>query len=629
MDTCKLLRKVAGVGLVASLMLCRSTGAADDITAALTVLPDVSVLARAEGDMPTFLVGDLARVVNVPNDNLAAAELALAAQLAPVVAPFRLSPADVRLRRIRLGPNGHRHYRYRQVAGGLEVIGGDLVVHVNGEGSVYAVNGSARGDLPRDTTRDIAGSAALQSIAQNLRFAGLSVGSSPRLVYHIGPAGQRHRAYEVLIEGQRGADPVRDKVYVDALTGKVIAVHPQIKFARSRSVYSANNGTSLPGTLRRSEGQPSSSDADVNTAYDNTGAFYNAYAWFWGRDSYDNLGAGLTTSVHYSTNYCNAFWNSTQLVFGDGNPTQGCMPLVAAVDVTAHELAHGVTELESDLVYSGESGGINESMSDVFGAFIEAWVDGGGKGVLAVSSNTWRQAEDVFSPALRYLDDPAADGASQDFYSSGTGNVDVHYSSGVSNLAFYLLSQGGTHPRGKSTVQVPGIGMDKAIRIFYEANVSFLTPSSDYLALRNASIQAARALGYDLATQSAVACAFAAVGVGTCGSAGVLSSGVPLSGLADKSVGKFAYWAIEVPEGQSTLTVQLSGGSGNADLYVRAAAKPHANAYDCRSRLEGNVDTCVITAPAAGIYWIGLRTRAAYADVSLAATYSSSPVTRN
>src|SRR6185503_7716997 len=162
------------------------------------------------------------------------------------------------------------------------------------------------------------------------------------------------------------------KVYVDAATGDIVAVYPTYHYAKNRKVYSANNGTSLPGTLKRSEGQAATTDTDVNAAYDNTGRTYDAYQNFWNRDSYNNAGAQLTSTVHYSSNYCNAFWNGTQMVYGDGSGSS-CLPLARGLDVTAHELTHAVTENESGLVYSGESGGMNEAMSDIFGAFTEAW----------------------------------------------------------------------------------------------------------------------------------------------------------------------------------------------------------------------------------------------------------------
>ena len=263
----------------------------------------------------------------------------------------------------------------------------------------------------------------------------------------------------------RGQDPARDKVYVDVDSGSIVAVHPQIYFAKNRKAYSANNSSSLPGTLKRSEGQGSSGDIDVDAYYNNAGTTYDFYNNKFGRDSYDNAGAVLIGSVHYSVNYCNAFWNSTQMVYGDGNGSS-CLPLARSIDVTAHELTHAVTERESGLIYSGESGGLNESMSDIFGNSAEAFADGGGTGPLQVSADTWKVGEDILPPALRYMNDPAADGSSLDYWTSGAGNVDVHYSSGISNLAFYLLSQGGTHPRGKSTIQVQGIGIENAVRVF-------------------------------------------------------------------------------------------------------------------------------------------------------------------
>src|SRR5262249_3591981 len=144
---------------------------------------------------------------------------------------------------------------------------------------------------------------------------------------------------------------------------------------------------------------------------------YEGYRAFFERDSWDNAGAPLISTVHYDFNYCNAFWDGTQMVYGDGDPLFGCEPLARAQDVTAHELTHAVTQSESALVYEGESGGMNEAMSDIFGEFIEAWVDGGKNGTtLAVSDHTWLVGELAIAPALRFMCDPAADGSSADFW---------------------------------------------------------------------------------------------------------------------------------------------------------------------------------------------------------------------
>ena len=396
---------------------------------------------------------------------------------------------------------------------------------------------------------------------------------------------------------------------------------------------SERNGTTLPGTLKRSEGGGASTDTAVNASYDNAGSTYDAYQNFFNRDSYDNAGATLTQTVHYSTNYCNAFWNGTQMVYGDGSASQGCGSLALSLDVTGHEMTHAVTERESGLVYSGESGGMNEAMSDMFGAFVEAWTDGGRNGTLTNTSDVWLIGDEVLPPFLRNMCDPAADGASRDVWSSSVGSVDVHYSSGPANLMFCLLSKGGTHPRGKTTVNVPAIGMDKAIRIVYKAQVDFLTSTSKYSNFRTAMEQSATALGYPQATKDAVGCAFAAIAVGTaptsCGGPpppppptdGVLTNGVGVS-VSDSADGQ-KFWSIDVPAGQTQLTISISGGTGDADLYVQSGSRPTLTVYQCRPYKTGNTESCVFSPPTQGTYYVMLHAYSAYAGATLTATYSA------
>lgn len=603
-------------------------GTPSDVTAAVSRLPHAEIIERGSDGLPTFIIGDLGHVGSIAGGGLGAAQRSLNPRIAPALAAFRLAPADVALRKLNTDANGNRHARFAQVFNGLDVIGGDLVVHVDRKGAIYAMNGTARGALSGVSSRDIGQSAALASAAAAPEYAGFA-SSASRVVYLLTTDGEAYKAYETIFSGRRGNEPVFDKVYVDADSGRIIAVHPQIHFAENRSIYSANNGTSIPGTLKRSEGQAATSDTDVNAAYDGTGATYEAYKAFWNRDSYNNGGATLISSVHYSNNYCNAYWNSSQMVYGDGNSSQGCAPLARAVDVTGHELTHAVTENESGLVYSGESGGLNEAMSDIFGAFTEAYVDGGKSGTtLTVSSDTWKVGEDILPPALRYMNDPAADGSSLDYWTSSAGNVDVHYSSGIANLAFYLLSQGGTHPRGKSSVQVTGVGMTKAIRIFYEAQINVLTSSSKFLAAGNATVLAAQNLGYSVADQTSVANAWQAVGVAvpTPGSGGgggttALSNGVAVTGLSDSSGGQ-KFFSLVVPAGQSTLSFTISGGTGDADLYTKLGSAPTLSSYDCRPYKSGNSETCTVTNPAAGTYYVMLNAYSAYSGVTLKGTYS-------
>ena len=394
--------------------------------------------------------------------------------------------------------------------------------------------------------------------------------------------------------------------------------HPDDPFAENRAVYSANNGTSLPGTLPAAR-SGTTTDTDVNAAYDNTGSAYEAYRLL-NRDSYDNAGAQLRSTVHYRP--------TTATRSGTGRrwctaTAAGPMPAARAlVDVTAHALTHAVTENEANLVYSGEPGGLNEAMSDIFGAFVEAWVDGGKNGTLAVSTQTWLVGEDILPPFLRNMRDPFADGQSLDVWSSSAGNVDVHYNSGIANLAFYLLAQAATHPRGKTTTNVTGIGIDKGIRIFYKANTDILTSNSNFAAARTATIAAAQQLGYTQAEQDSVACAWAAVKVGTaptsCGGTTppnptdtVLTNGVAVANQSG-AAGAETFYSLVVPAGQTSLVFNLSGGTGDADMYVQAGQKPTQTAYSCRPYLNGNNETCTIANPAAGTYYVMLRCYTAY-----------------
>jgi vibriolysin len=243
--------------------------------------------------------------------------------------------------------------------------------------------------------------------------------------------------------------------------------------------------------------------------------------------------------------------------------------------------------------------------------------------------------------------DPAADGASRDIWTSSIGSVDVHYSSGVPNLMFCLLSKGGTHPRGKTTTNVPAQGMDKAVRIVYKAQVDILTSNSNMAAARTAMINAASQLGYDQATQDAVGCAWAAVGVGTapttCGGTNPpppppppmttpLTNGVPVTGLSGAS-GATPQFSIAVPAGQSSLTITTSGGTGDADMHVNFGSAASTTTYQCRPYKNGNAETCTFTPPQAGTYYIMLHGYTAYSGVTLTATYSATtggdPVLQN
>jgi vibriolysin len=606
----------------------------EDIQEALAKLPEAQVLQTSTDGIPQFVVGDLGRIDMVQDVGLIAGDASLRSALPPILKLFRLENDDLVLRKVNTDEVGGRHYRYKQVFDGLDVVGGDLVVHVDVKGAITGVNGTARGDIsPTLGKLAVAEGAASLSIESHERYASVTDRTirPSRMVYIHTQEGTLHKAYEQIIAGNRGQDPLKDKVYVDADTGAVVAIHPQIHFARTRATYSANNTTTIPGTLKRSEGQAPTTDVDVNAAHDGAGDTYDLYKLFWNRDGIDNAGMTMISSVHYSSNYCNAFWNDVQMAYGDGNASQNCGPLARSLDVAAHEMTHGVTSRESNLTYSGESGGLNESLSDVWGGGVEAYALGGRNGTLSLDPKVFLIGDEVLPPFLRSMCDPIADGVSKDIWTSSIGSVDVHYSSGPNNLVFCLLSKGGMHPRGKTTYVVPAIGMRKTLDLMYKANVDILTASSNYAAMRNAMILASQQLGFDQATQDAVACGYAAIAVGEpaaiCPGMGppvplALQNGVPVTNISG-TAGQMKIYTLAVPAGQSTVTFSMTGGTGDADLYVNFGGEPSTTVYQCRPYLTGNTETCTFTPPSTGTYFVGVYAYANFAGLTLTGTYSS------
>jgi vibriolysin len=295
-----------------------------------------------------------------------------------------------------------------------------------------------------------------------------------------------------------------------------------------------------------------------------------------------------------------------------------------SADVTTHELTHAVTEHESNLTYSGESGGLNEALSDIFGAYCESYASG----TWATTNAVFMVGDDIWTPAtandaLRYMYDPAKDGSSLDYWTSSAGSVDVHYSSGIANLAFTLLSKGGTHPRGKSTVNVTGIGVQKAGAVFYKANTDYFTASTKYAQAKTYTEQAATALGYSAADLASVTAAWTAVGVGsttTPPTGTPLTNGVAVTGLSGSS-GSAVYYYLDVPASKAS-TFAISGGSGDADLYVKAGSQPTTTSYDCRPYKSGNAESCSIAAKTAATrIYVMLRGYSSYSGVSLKGSY--------
>ncbi|WP_326522507.1 M4 family metallopeptidase [Archangium lipolyticum] len=619
------------VWLGASLAACGSmqegeapvgSGDDSDIQSALARIKGAQVLGTEDG-VPYALRGEFGQATQVPGALRAGTELDVRASLSLVAPVFRLNENDLVLRRTSVDASGHRHLRFQQTKNGLKVVGGELVLHVDAAGKVYAANGSARDGAKVSAEAKVAPEAALKVAAEgsSARFAAAQ--GEAKLVYLRSEGSQEPRlAYEVRVKGEREGMPADDLVYVDAQRGGILLVNPLIHSALNRKVYSANNGSSTPGTLKRSEGQAAIGDNHVDTNYDRLGDTYNCYKTLFGRDSFDNAGATLISTVHYGSNYVNAYWDGTQMVYGDGDGVDS-VELGLDLDVTVHELTHAVTDSESDLIYSGESGGLNESMSDIFAGVCESWTRN-----WAVDADVFKIGEDIWTPgtagdALRYMDDPAKDGVSLDSYADYAGQ-DVHYSSGISNLVFSLLSKGGTHPRGKSSNVVPAIGPEKAGHIFYKANTDLFTASTTFEQAKTYTVQAAEALyGAGSAEAAAVNEAWKAVGVPPPPPVvDPLANNVPVSNLSGSS-GNKKYYALEVPAGQPSLSFEISGGTGDADLYVRYGSVPSSSTYDCRPYKSGNAEVCTFTNPQAGTWYVMLNAYSAYSGVTLKGAYST------
>jgi Zn-dependent metalloprotease len=262
------------------------------------------------------------------------------------------------------------------------------------------------------------------------------------------------------------------------------------------------------------------SNADRATAavdvYYGSEKTWDYYKSVFGRNGIANDGKGALSRVHYGSAYNNAFWQDSCfcMSYGDGDG-KTFNPLVG-VDVTGHEMSHGVTSHTANLTYSGESGGLNEGTSDIFGTMVEFFANN------PDDPPDFTIGEEITPTGkpLRYMAQPSRDGASADCWSTGTKNLDVHYSSGVANHFFYLLSQGsGTGPYDTSTTcngtTVTGIGNDAAQRIWYRALTVYMTSSTNYAGARTASLNAARDLFTSGSAQyNSVAAAWHAVNVG-------------------------------------------------------------------------------------------------------------------
>ncbi|MEI5908709.1 M4 family metallopeptidase [Bacillus spongiae] len=271
--------------------------------------------------------------------------------------------------------------------------------------------------------------------------------------------------------------------------------------------YDANNSFSAPGTLWEDNDNQFTAKYDraAVDAHYYAGVTYDFFKDSFDRNSFDDKGAAIKSTVHYGNDLNNAYWNGTQMLYGDGDGTIFA-ELSGALDVVGHELTHAVTEHTADLVSGGESGTINESMSDIFGTLIEFYEG---------NDPDWVLGEDVFTPnipndSLRSLLDPTQNGSPDHYSNRSTDASSPYVNIGILNKAAYLLSEGGTH----YGITVAGIGTEKLGKIYYRTLTQYLTSTATFSQLRSSLIQSATDLyGEGSAEVAAATAAFDAVGI--------------------------------------------------------------------------------------------------------------------
>jgi hypothetical protein len=258
------------------------------------------------------------------------------------------------------------------------------------------------------------------------------------------------------------------------------------------AVHTAANGSTLPGSVVRTAGDTASGDASVDEAADGITATLSLYADIYDRASYDGNGAEVVLTVHYEQGYDNAFWNGTQLVFGDGDG-KIFGTFTKPVDVLGHEFTHAVTQFTADLTYQGQSGALNESVSDCFGACVKQrllgqtaaaadWLVGQGIFLPGVKARALR---DMANPGTAYDDstlgqDPQV-GNMSDYVDTTDDNGGVHTNSGIPNRAFHLAA-----------TAIGGDTWDGAGRVWYAALTGGrVTADTDFAGFADATIAAA------------------------------------------------------------------------------------------------------------------------------------------
>jgi Zn-dependent metalloprotease len=321
-----------------------------------------------------------------------------------------------------------------------------------------------------------------------------------------GTKKQKEQAWKNLILTEQ----LRGRRSVTGLMSSMFSVSNKL----DRTIFDAENTDNLPGTLVRREGEKAKGGQTVSEAYDYSGSTYNFYKDVFKRNSIDTRGMKLDSTVHYGEDYNNAFWNGTQMVYGDGDG-EIFQRFTKSIDVIGHELTHGVTQYEAALEYEGQAGALNESFSDVFGSLVKQyalkqradkadWLIGAGLFTSKIKGIALRSMK---RPGSAY-DDPTIGkdpqpGHMKNYVNTSSDNGGVHINSGIPNRAFYLVA-----------IELGGYAWEKAGRIWYTTLTERLRERSNFQRAANTTYEVAGTLyGKNSHEQNSVKKAWDQVGI--------------------------------------------------------------------------------------------------------------------
>jgi len=577
---------VALVGVAALVAAAVQSGAA-------TAAPEKAPSASAQAD-PGALPKKLTPAQRAELIREAQADTAATARQLGLGAKEKLVVRDVVQDR-----DGTTHTRYERTYDGLPVLGGDLVVKTAKSGATEGVVRATRAAVKPATLKPAitAERAERQALAaaKAEKAKNPDVDRAPRKVVWAAN-GTPTLAWETVVGGlQHDGTPQELHVVTDAATGEKLFEWEAVHNGTGHTVYSGtvpltttqsgstynltdgargghktynlNRGTSGTGTLFSGpddvwgNGSPSNLESAAADAHYGAALTWDYYKNVHGRNGIRGDGVGAYSRVHYGNNYVNAFWSDSCFCMTYGDGSGNANPLVS-IDVAAHEMTHGLTSATAKLVYSGESGGLNEATSDILGAAVEfAANNSSDVGDYLIGEEINIRGDGT---PLRYMDKPSRDGSSKDNWYSGIGSIDVHYSSGPANHFFYLLSEGS----GAKTINgvsydsptadglpVTGIGRAKAEQIWFKALTTKFTSTTNYAAARTGTLAVAGELyGTTSAEYKAVQDAWAGVAVGSRSGGG--GGGTSFENTTD----------VPIPDNGAAVTssVNVTGRAGNA-----------------------------------------------------------------